>query len=301
MSCENLYTPNFVVRLSFIIRETVRALLKVGSKHIVIGGRNSKFQEEFVAKLKEEQGDAFDTDTQVDGSHTIDLADLQSVKDFGNYVAATYPTIDCLICNAGVMNTPASVTKDGFEQQMGVNVIGHFLLSKLLANQTKRQVWVASYGHTLMGGPRIDIDAIRNFSVDAPYDSFRAYQQSKLGNILLAKEFQKRYSPALETVSLHPGCIFTSLYRETGILDAVKVTASMLPSVILGNVSQVFPKQTTAGASTTVTCATLPSAQLVPGAYYSNCDVAAENEAAKNDEDAAALFEYCEEVTKTFQ
>lgn len=273
----------------------------MGAKKVVIGGRNPKLQKKFVVQLKEEQGDSCDTDTQVDGNHTIDLGDLQTVKDFGRYVAETYPTIDCLICNAGVMNTPASVTKDGFEQQMGVNVIGHFLLAKLLANQTKRQVWVSSYGHTLKGGPRIDIGAIRNFSLDAPYDGMVAYQQSKLGNILLAKEFQKRYSPSLEAVSLHPGSIYTPLYRHTGIFSAVMIAASLLPSVIRGNVSQVFPKLPSVGASTTVTCATLPSAQLNSGAYYSDCVVATESEAAKNEEDAAALFDYCDEVTKQFQ
>ena len=106
--------------------------MKVGAKKVVIGGRNSKLQEEFVAALKKDQGDSYDADTQVDGSHTLDLADLQSVKEFGTYVAATYSVIDVLICNAGVMNTPADgqETKEGLERQMGVNCIGHFLLAK---------------------------------------------------------------------------------------------------------------------------------------------------------------------------
>jgi NAD(P)-dependent dehydrogenase (short-subunit alcohol dehydrogenase family) len=273
-------------------------LLKVGAKKLVIGGRNPKLQEEFVETLK---GDGYDTDEQVDGSHTIDLGDLQSVKQFGDYVATTYPVIDVLICNAGVMNTPVGVTKDGIEQQMGVNCVGHFLLAKLIANQTKRQVWVSSFGHTLKGGPRIDIEALRNFSVESEYDGFRAYQQSKLGNILLAKEFQKRYGPALEAVSLHPGAIYTSLYRETGIVAAVKLSFSMIPDVLRGNITQVFPKLPSAGAATTITCATLPSDQLVPGGYYCNCALGSENEAAKNEEDAAALFDYCDEATKKFQ
>ena len=281
----------------------MKALLKAGAKKVVVGGRNPKAQEEFVGKLKEEQGDAYDTDKQVDGSHTIDLGDLQSIKDFGKYVADTYKTIDVLICNAGIMNTPAGVTKDGFEQQMGVNVIGHFLLAKILAKQTKRQVWVSSYGHTLKGGSRIDIDAIKNFSTDNTdnnYDGFKAYQQSKLGDILLAKEFQKRFD-GLEAVSLHPGSVYTPLYRATGILPALKMTASMVPNIVMGNATQVVPKTASMGASTTVTCATLPSDDLVSGAYYSNCAVAVETDAAKNEEDAAALFEYCDEVTRKFQ
>ena len=51
-----------------------------------------------------------------------------------------------LIANAGGMNTPAGVTKNGIEMQMGVNCVGHVLLAKLLASKTKRQVWLSSWG-----------------------------------------------------------------------------------------------------------------------------------------------------------
>jgi len=55
------------------------------------------------------------------------------------------------------------------------------------------------------------------------------------------------------------------------------------------------------GAATTVTCATFPSDQLVPGGYYSNCAIASESGAAKNEEDAEALFNFCDEITKKFR
>jgi retinol dehydrogenase 14 len=294
----------FPPRLSYfgIHSETVKALLKVGAKKIVIGGRSKKLQDEFLDTLKREQNGLYDTDTQVDGTHLIDLADLESVKAFALYVAGTYPVVDVLICNAGVMNIPAGLTKQGIEQQMGINCVGHFLLAKLLAKQTKRQVWVSSYGHTLKGGERINIEQLRQYSLNdfKEYDGFKAYQQSKLGNILLAKEFKKRY-PNLEAVSLHPGTIYTPLYRETGIISAIKVSLSMIPAIMRGDIMQVLPKVPSAGASTTITCATLPSNVLVNGAYYSNCAVGYENHAAKNPDDACKLFDYCDEVTKEFQ
>ena len=280
----------------------MKALLKVGAKKVVIGGRNRKLQDDFLAALKNDQEGIYETDLQVDGSHLIDLADLQSVKEFGTYIAKTYPVVDVLICNAGVMNVPAGLTKQSVEQQMGVNCVGHFLLAKILAKQARRQVWVSSYGHTLKGGERINIERLRQFALNnfAEYDGWKSYQQSKLGNILLAKAFKNRYSN-LEAVSLHPGTIYTNLYRETGIISAIKISLSMLPAALRGDLLQVIPKLLSAGASTTITCATLPSNALCNGGYYSNCAIGYENAAARNADDASALFAYCDEVTKEFQ
>ena len=123
--------------------ETAKALLAEGGS-VVVGGRNQQLLDEFVEKLKEE----YDS-SKVDGA-VIDLADLATVKTFAEYVQNKGYQDVVLICNAGVMNTPPGQTKDGYETQMGVNVIGHFLLAKLLVKQTRRQVWVSSLGHTMV-------------------------------------------------------------------------------------------------------------------------------------------------------
>jgi hypothetical protein len=60
-------------------------------------------------------------------------------------------------------------------------------------------------------------------------------------------------------------------------------------------------KSVQAGASTTVTCAALPSHELKVAGYYRDCDPYEEYDCAKNEEDMAALFDYCDEVTKMFQ
>lgn len=60
-------------------------------------------------------------------------------------------------------------------------------------------------------------------------------------------------------------------------------------------------KSVEAGAATTVTCATLPKDKLVNGGYYEDCAISSESESAKNEEDAASLFDFCEAVTKEFQ
>lgn len=66
-----------------------------------------------------------------------DLASLQSIRDFVKVFKSEQKRLDVLINNAGVMNTPNSKTKDGFEMQLGVNHMGHFLLTNLLLDQLK--------------------------------------------------------------------------------------------------------------------------------------------------------------------
>lgn len=151
-----------------------------------------------------------------------------------------------------------------------------------------------------MGAPRIDIDAIINFCVDdaSNYNASKAYQQSKLGNILLAKEFHRRYN--VEAASCHPGVIKTNIARYMTTMDTIKFITTKLPSLFAVEGLQPFktPEQ---GAATTLTVATLPSEELQNGAYYKDCVPAEEAESARNMDDARALFDFCDEKTKSFQ
>ena len=126
---ENIDGKVFVVTgcYSGIGVETVKALLDQGGK-VVLGGRNPQQLEDFAATMKSTYND----NTRVD-SAVLDLGDLESVQKFAQYILAKteiYHDV-CVICNAGVMNTPPGLTKSGFESQMGVNVVGHYLLCKL--------------------------------------------------------------------------------------------------------------------------------------------------------------------------
>ena len=63
----------------------------------------------------------------------LDLGSLDSVKTAAEAIAAKHDRIDILMCNAGVMAMPQGTTEDGFDTQMGINVLGHWaLLSHLL-------------------------------------------------------------------------------------------------------------------------------------------------------------------------
>jgi NAD(P)-dependent dehydrogenase (short-subunit alcohol dehydrogenase family) len=131
---------------------------------------------------------------------------------------------------------------------------------------------------------------------------WHAYQQSKLGNILLAKEFHRRY-PKLETASCHPGIVYTQMGKHlyTDWIDLVKDYVLDLPFIISTEGWWNPVKSAVEGASTTVTAATLPSNELVNGGFYKDCVLSQESESAQNMDDANILFDWCEEVTRLYQ
>ncbi|MEL7003033.1 MAG: SDR family NAD(P)-dependent oxidoreductase [Bacteroidota bacterium] len=267
-----------------------KALLMANAK-VIITGRSAKAQAEFVQQLRDDSELNYE-DQQVDASHTLDLGDLESVKNFAYYIKENYNQIDCLINNAGVMNTPPGKTKDGFETQMGINVVGHFLLSKILVDITRRQIWLSSKGHIRFGAPRIDLEAITNVD-EATYVPRSRYQQAKLGDILLAKQFAKQY-PHLKAVSVHPGGVKTNLARHMTLGQKMKFILTN-PFMVM---SMVSPEE---GAATQVMVSTIPDEELSNGAYYSDCKMTEEAQSARNMEDAKKLFDYCDKVTKAYQ
>lgn len=136
----------------------------------------------------------------------LDLASLDSVRAFAD--AWTEP-LDVLVNNAGIMMVAPGRTADGFELQMGTNHLGHFALTNLLLpHVTDRVVTVSSMLHK---GPPIDF---ADPFLDRGYRPGRAYQQSKLANLLFTAELQRRLMAAGSTVralAAHPGYSATNL------------------------------------------------------------------------------------------
>ena len=142
----------------------------------------------------------------------LDLADLSSIRAFAD---GWDGDIDVLINNAGIMAIPASRTADGFETQFGTNHLGHFALTNLLLpHVTDRVVTVASGAHR---GGRIRFDD-PNWSAGR-YDSWAAYSQSKLANLLFVIELQRRLTAAgsaVRSLAAHPGWSATNLQSHSG-------------------------------------------------------------------------------------
>jgi NAD(P)-dependent dehydrogenase (short-subunit alcohol dehydrogenase family) len=151
----------------------------------------------------------------------LDLASLESVREFQKRFQAEHARLDGLVNNAGVMNTGAGRTRDGFELQLGTNHLGHYLLTELLLDLLKRSapsriVAVSSCFHDVAMGRegRIDFDDLQFDR--RKYDGWLAYAQSKLANVLHARQLARRLEgTGVTAVSVHPGWVRTNLARAT--------------------------------------------------------------------------------------
>jgi NAD(P)-dependent dehydrogenase (short-subunit alcohol dehydrogenase family) len=143
----------------------------------------------------------------------LDLASLASIHAFA--AAQTLP-LDLLINNAGVMTPPKRLeTADGLELQFGTNVVGHFALTALLfpclseAAGSPRVVTVSSIAHKSGRLNFGDLQSTRS------YNPMRAYQQSKLADLIFAIELERRLRATgsrIVSVAAHPGVAPTNLF-----------------------------------------------------------------------------------------
>lgn len=151
----------------------------------------------------------------------LDLASLQSVRDFAEAFLKTQKSLHLLVNNAGVMNPPLKRTTEGFELQMGTNHLGHFLLTELLiptlkASAPARIVCLSSCAHAGLNGAVAHIDFDDMMYNERKYNGWEAYCQSKLANLLHARELARRYgSDGITAVSVHPGFVESNLLRHT--------------------------------------------------------------------------------------
>jgi NAD(P)-dependent dehydrogenase (short-subunit alcohol dehydrogenase family) len=153
----------------------------------------------------------------------LDLASLASVQEAADEILATWPRLDLLINNAGVMTPPYQRTPDGFELTFGTNHLGHFaltglLLDRLLETPDSRVVTVSSVGHRY-GSMHFD-----DLQFESGYQADHAYWQSKLANLLFTYELQARLSRAgagTAALAAHPGVVRTELWRTSTVLERV--------------------------------------------------------------------------------
>lgn len=145
------------------------------------------------------------------------MASLSSIRAFAAGFLQQDRPLDILINNAGVMALPTrELTSDGFERQFGTNHLGHFaltglLLPALLRAPAPRVVTVSSLAHR---NGRIDL---ANLQSEHGYKPWDAYNNSKLANLLFAKELDRRaraQDQPLLSLAVHPGVSRTNIFHN---------------------------------------------------------------------------------------
>jgi NAD(P)-dependent dehydrogenase (short-subunit alcohol dehydrogenase family) len=126
------------------------------------------------------------------------------------------------MCNAGIMAVPSSQTTDGYEIQFGTNHLGHALLIKKLlpllqaSSDDPRIVILTSQGWFLHPRGGIMFETLDTDQDKCFLGPWQRYGQSKLANMLYARELAKRVS-GVKVLAVHPGIV------NTGLVDAMSL------------------------------------------------------------------------------
>ena len=229
------------------------------------------------------------------GEHVVgiccDLADPVSIRACAASVMDRKVKVDAIICNAGIMAPPRLQQACGYELQCFTNHIGHFILVSELLDALAddgRVVVLSSSAHWVAPWGGIEFD---NLSGEKGYNAVRAYGQSKLANLLFAKELARRFAGTAKTANaVHPGIILaTNLFRDINLPQAVKATAA-------GVLTPLAYKTIPQGAATSCYVAVNPATRELSGQYFADCNIARPRAVANDSALAMRLWEVSERI-----
>jgi NAD(P)-dependent dehydrogenase (short-subunit alcohol dehydrogenase family) len=217
---------------------------------------------------------------------TADVSSQREVRRLADEVKAAFPRLDVLVNNVGGYWATRHPTEDGLERTFAVNHLAPFLLTNLLldrliASAPARVVTVSS-GAQAMG--RIDFEDLTG---EHGYNGQRAYNQSKLANVIFTFELARRLEGTGVTATvLHPGVVRTRFGHE----DSGRWMRLMLPVV------RPFMKSPEQGAATSIHLASAPEVEGVTGQYFANTGPKAASRASYDATAAARLWDVSAEL-----
>jgi len=273
--------------------------LELGGKTMLVTGANSGIGLETVRALSARGARVIATARNTEKARRVaeqvggdvvpaacDLAEPRSIRACVDTVREGGFALDAIVCNAGIMALPELRQAFGYELQFFTNHIGHFLLVTELLDRLApegRVVVVSSNAHRAAPPEGIEFD---NLSGERGYRPRRAYGQSKLANLLFAKELAKRLPlPTQSANALHPGVIKTNLVRDLPLW--MRLGFSIAEPIALKS-----PEQ---GAATQCYVAAHPSMRE-NGAYFSHCNVVRPKPKALDTNLARRLWEESERL-----
>ena len=242
--------------------------------HLAIVGRDRERTESAAREIRTVGGGQVDL-------FVADLSSQAEVRRLAGEVLGRLPRIDVLVNNVGGYWNTRHVTADGLERTFALNHLAPFLLTDLLLDRLRsspraRVVTVASGAHSL---GRIDFDDLQG---ERSYSGARAYNQSKLANVLFTYELARRLQGSTVTANaLHPGVVRTGFGAE----DPGGVQKLLVPFM------RRFMKSPGQGAATSIRLASAPDLEQVSGLYFSDSKPKRSSKASYDEAVAARLWQ----------
>ena len=260
---------------------SARVLAELGAKVIIVG-RNPEKSAIVLAELR-----------SISGNENIDLlmADLavmQEVRDLAEQVISRYDRIDVLLNNAGGYFTKHEITSDGLEMTFALNHMSYFLLTNKLMELLKysapaRIVNVSSDAHY-----SVDIE-FENLNGEQEYKAWKAYQKSKLANVLFTYELLKKVPGNITVNCLHPGFVATNFgHNNGGFFGPVLKIAQ--------RISAIDPEE---GAKTSIFLCSAPEVKGVSGKYFYKCQPKTSSRESRNMDTGKRLWQISSDIAST--
>ncbi|PKK67648.1 NAD(P)-binding protein [Rhizophagus irregularis] len=271
-------------------KEMARILAKSNPKRLILPARNIEKGNKLLEYIKSSNGNANNVEIW-----EMDLADLQSVKNFANKFIKEVGELHILINNAGlVVQNQIVKTKDNLEIQFQVNHLAQFLLTLLLLDTIKKSVSAELPGKIALTSSElnyfgeIDFDNL-NLEKGNYWNFLKSYGNTKLMNIIVAKELGRLVqNDNITTYSLHPGLIQTNVSHLnstfSNILNRLIIKISGEITAEQGAINTLYPVFSLENKET--------------GKYYDEGIEKEPNKVANDQEVAKKLWDVSEKILK---
>ena len=255
-------------------RATAIGLAKSGARVGITGRDRGRAEQAADAIRRESNNGAVDV-------FVADLSSQSDVRRLARDVLAAYPRLDVLINNVGGFWAHRHETADGLEHTFALNHLAPFLLTNLLIDRLRAcapaRIVTVSSGAQSVG--RIDFDDLMG---EQTYSGQRAYNQSKLANVMFTYELARRLDGSGVTANtLHPGVTRTAFGAEDGTRVMAPIIAALRP----------FMRSPKRGAETSVFLASSPAAAGITGHFFENRKARPSQKASYDSVTTARLWE----------
>jgi retinol dehydrogenase 14 len=260
-------------------KATAIGLASMGAR-VGITGRERPRAEAAAASIARESGNA-----AVD-VFVADMSSQAEVRRLAGEILAAYPRLDVLINNVGGFWAHRHVTADGLEHTFALNHLAPFLLTDLLLERlvvsAPARIVTVSSGAQSMG--RIDFDDLMG---ERSFSGQRAYNQSKLANVMFTYELSRRLQGTGVTATvLHPGVTSTGFGGEDMTRGWGPLIAVLRP----------FMRSPRRGAETSVYLASSPDTESVSGRYFADRTARDSNKSSYDRSTTARLWRLSAEL-----